>query len=70
MTRIEFKKKCNEVGVCCFALGKVEKEGEHFRATRTPKAGTKWQRIEWEKVPAWVRILGWRVCIANGIAEL
>ena len=29
-----------------------------------------WQRIETEKVSAWVRRLGWRVCIANGIAKL
>ena len=70
MTRIEFKKKCNEVGLYCFEIGKVEREGEHFRATLTPNACTEWQRKETAKVSAWVRRLGWRVCVANGIAEL
>ena len=70
MTRIEFKKKCNEVGLYRFAVGTVEREEEHFRATQTPKVSTEWQRIETEKVSAWVRRLGWRVCIANGIAKL
>ena len=40
-----------------FAIGKVEREGEHFRATLTPKASTGWQGIETEKVSAWVGIL-------------
>ena len=70
MTRIEFKRKCDEVGLYCFAIGKVEREGEHFRVTLNPKASKEWQRIETEKVSAWVRRLGWRVCIANGIANL
>ena len=48
MTRIEFKKKCDEVGLNCFAIGKVEREGEHFRVTLTPKASVKWQRIKTE----------------------
>ena len=26
MTRIEFQKKCDEVGLDCFAIGKVERE--------------------------------------------
>ena len=69
MTRIEFKKKCNEVGLYCFEIGKVEREGEHFRATLTPNASTEWQRIDRKSV-GWVRRLGWRVCITNGIAEL
>ena len=43
----------NEVGVCCFAKGKVERDGEHFRGTLTPKASTEWPRIvETEKVRA------------------
>ena len=29
-----------------------------------------WKRIEKEKVSAWVRRLGRRACIANGIAKL
>ena len=33
--------------------------------TLTPKASIEWQRIETEKVSAWVRRLGWRLCIAN-----
>ena len=70
MTRIEFKRKCDEVGLYCFAIGKVEREGEHFRVTLNPKASKEWQRIETEKVSAWVRRLGWRVCIANGLANL
>ena len=49
MTRIEFKKKCDEIGLYCFAAGKVEREGEHFRVTLTPKASKEWQRIETEK---------------------
>ena len=49
MTRIEFKKKCNEVGWHCFAVGTVEREGEHFRATLTPKASTERQRINGRK---------------------
>ena len=38
MTRIEFKRKCDEAGLYCFAIAKVEREGEHFRVTPTPKA--------------------------------
>ena len=49
MTRIEFKRKCDEVGLYCFAIGKVEREGEHFRVTLNPKASKEWQRIETEK---------------------
>ena len=41
-----------------------------MRVTQAPKASKEWQRIEAEKVSAWVRRLGWRVCIANGLAEL
>ena len=48
----------------------MEREGEHFRVTLNPKASKEWQRIETEKVSAWVRRLGWRVCIANGLANL
>ena len=58
MTRIEFKRKCDDVGLYCFALGKVRREGEHFRVTLTPKASNEWQRIATEKVPAWVRSSG------------
>ena len=38
MTRIEFKRKCTAVGPYCFAVGKVESEGEHFRVTLKRKA--------------------------------
>ena len=39
MTRIEFKRKFDEVRLLYrFAIGKVETEGEHFRATLKPKA--------------------------------
>ena len=70
VTRIDLNKKCNEVALYWFAIGTVERQGEQFRATLTPKASTEWQRTETEKLSAWVRRLGWRVCIANGIAEL
>ena len=49
MTRIEFKRKCDEVGLYCFAIGKVERDGQHFRVTLKPKASQEWQRIETEK---------------------
>ena len=55
MTRIEFKRKCEEVGLSCVSLGNVEREGEHFRVTLIPKASMEWQRIETETVSAWVR---------------
>ena len=58
MTRIEFKRKCEEVGLYGFAIGNVGREGEHFRVTRKPKASMEWQRIGTEKVSAWVRRLG------------
>ena len=70
MTRIEFKKKCNEIGLYCLAKGEVEREGEHFRVTLKKSASKEWERIETSKVSAWVRRVGWRVCIANGIANL
>ena len=70
MTRIEFKKKCNEVGLYCLAIGKVEREGEHFRVTINQSASKEWERIETSKVSAWVRGVGWRICIANGTANL
>ena len=69
MTRIEFERKCNEVGLYSFAIGNVEREGEHFRAGLKLRASMKCQRIETEKVSAWVRRLGWGACIANGIAK-
>ena len=44
MTRIEFKKRRNEVGKL---EGKVEGEGEHFRATLTPKVSKEcWHGLE------------------------
>ena len=46
MTRIEFKRKCDEVRLYCFEAGKVEREGEHFPVTLTPKASKQWQKIE------------------------
>ena len=52
MTRIEFKRKCEEVGLYCLAIGNVERDGEHFRVTLKPKASMEWQRIETEKVSA------------------
>ena len=70
MTRIEFKKKCDEIGLYCLAIGEVEREGEHFRVTLKKSASKEWERIETSKVSAWVRRVGWRVCIANGIANL
>ena len=38
MTRIDFNRKCNEVGLYCFAKGNVEREGEHFQVTPKQKA--------------------------------
>ena len=70
MMRIEFKRKCDEVGLYCFAIRNVEREGEHFRVTLKSKASMEGQRIETEKVSAWVRRLGWRACIADGISKL
>ena len=52
MTRVEFKRNCDEVGLYCFAIEKVEREGEHSRVTLKPKASKEWQRIETEKVSA------------------
>ena len=46
MTSIEFKRKCNEVGLYCLATGKVEREGEHFRVTLKQSASKEWERIE------------------------
>ena len=70
MARIDFKRKCNEVGLYCFTIGKLERRRELLGVTLKPKASMEWQKIETEKVSAWVRTLGWRVCIANGIAKL
>ena len=55
MARIEFKSKCDEVGLylLCFAIGKVGREGEHFIITMTPKASKEWRGIGTENVPAW-----------------
>ena len=69
MTRIEFERKCNEVGLYSFAIGNVEREGEHFGVGLEPRASMKCQRIETEKVSAWVRRLGLRVCIATGMKK-
>ena len=55
MTRIEFKRKWDEVGLYCPEIGKVKREGEHFRVKPTPKASKEGQRIETEKVSTWVR---------------
>ena len=52
------------------AKGEVEREREHFRVTLKKSASKKWERIEISKVPAWVRRVGWRICIAYGIANL
>ena len=64
-TRTEFRRKCNEVGLYCWAKGGVEKEGEDSRATLKQSAGKVWERVETRKVSAWVGRIGWRVCIAN-----
>ena len=52
------------------AKGNFEQEGKHIRVTLKPIASMEWQRIETTNVRAWVRRLGLRVCIANGIAKL
>ena len=71
MTRIEFKGRCDRVGLYYFATGQVERKGKHLRVTlKKPKASMECERIETEKVSAWVRRPGWRVCIATGIAKL
>ena len=70
MKRIEFKRECDEAGLHCLAIRNVVRKGEHFRVKLKPKASVEWQRIEAEKVSAWVRRLGWRVCTANGLAKL
>ena len=44
MTRIELKKKCNEGALYCLAIGKVEREGEHFRVTINQSASKKLER--------------------------
>ena len=46
MTRTEFKRKCEEVGLYCFAIGNLERKGEHFPVTLKPKASRGWQRVE------------------------
>ena len=33
MTRIEFKMKCNGIGLYCWPRSEVEREGEYFRVT-------------------------------------
>ena len=55
MTRIEFKREIKEVELYCFAIGNVEREGEHFRVTLQPRASMGWQRMKTEKVSARVR---------------
>ena len=63
MTRIEFKRECNEVGLYCLAIGKVERGGEHFRVTIKQSTSKEWERVETSKVSAWVRGVGWRMCM-------
>ena len=70
MTRIDVKRKYDEVGLYCCAIGKVEREREYFRVILSPKASKEWQRIETETVSAWILRLGWRVCIATALAKL
>ena len=55
MVGIEFKRKCNGVGLHCWARGKVEREGEHFRFTSKQSASKEWKGIETSKVSAWER---------------
>ena len=52
------------------ANGEVEREREHFRVTLKKSASKEWERIETSNVSTWVRRVGWRVCIANGVANL
>ena len=70
MMGIEFKRKCSGVGLHCWARGKVEREGEHFRFTPKQSASKEWEGIETSKVSAWDRRVGWRVCTANGMTTL
>ena len=71
MTRLEFKRKCNGIGLNCWARGKVEREGKHFRVTLKQSASKEWGRIETSMVSVWIRRVGWRVGIANdGIITL
>ena len=42
MTRIEIKRKYDDVGRYCFAVGKVEREGVHFGVALTSKATKEW----------------------------
>ena len=58
MARIDFKRKCDEVVLYCFAIEKVEREEEHLRVTQKAKASMDCPRIETKKVSAWVRRLG------------
>ena len=69
MSTIEVKKKCNEVGLYCFAIRKVGRSGERFRVTLTPKANKGCQRIGTEKMSAQIKRLVWRQCIAHGLTE-
>ena len=47
--RVKEEVRRSRTVVYCLAIGKVEKEGEDFRVTLTPKASKEWQRIETEK---------------------
>ena len=67
MTRIEFKTKCDEVGVYCFPIGKVEQEGGILSSHAKTESEN---GVAEDRHRKWVRILGRRACIVNGIAKL
>ena len=70
MTRLEFKRKCNGIGLSCWARSKVEREGEQFRVTLKQSASKVWERMETSKVSGWVGRVEWRVCVVNGTTTL
>ena len=70
MTRLEFNRKCSEVGLYCSARGKEEREGGRFRVTLKQSASKEWERIETSEVSGWVGRVEWRVCVVNGTTTL
>ena len=50
MAIIELKRKCDEVGLYCFAIGTAERKGEHFRVTLKPKASKEWQWMDRQSI--------------------
>lgn len=80
MTRLEYKKKCNEIGLGWTGLDWTGLFGNRWSRkggrilpnpiTLKKSASKEWERIETRKVSVWVRRVGWRGCIANGTASL